>query len=205
MCMSPGEGKYEWDCTMCGTHLPHPPFALFSFSLSFPKCPTFFASTGESRTKGKVFLPISVDLLPQVEILKNSPIIGSLSSSLECDRGPWFTDPDYEDSIQPCFSHFQQLLTQCGPDGEDDEAALEDASGHRGRRLFQRLEGGTMRRNGSARGRIRLYEASSVVVRRDTRPLCKFARWQNLIPSFPWIAPGWRVVGWGAIQGKEGI
>ena len=28
-------------------------------------------------------------------------------------------------------------------------------------------------------------------------------RWQNLIPSFPWIAPGWRA--WGAIQGKEGI
>ena len=31
----------------------------------------------------------------------------------------------------------------------------------------------------------------------------KVARWQNLIPSFPWIAPGWRVGG--AIQGKEGI
>ena len=29
------------------------------------------------------------------------------------------------------------------------------------------------------------------------------ARWQNLIPSFPCIAPGWRA--WGAIQGKEGI
>ena len=24
---------------------------------------------------------------------------------------------------------------------------------------------------------------------------CKVARWQNLIPSFPWIAPGWRGVG----------
>ena len=31
----------------------------------------------------------------------------------------------------------------------------------------------------------------------------KVARWQNWIPSFPWIAPGWRVGG--AIQGKEGI
>ena len=31
----------------------------------------------------------------------------------------------------------------------------------------------------------------------------KVARWQNLIPSFPWIAPGWRA--WGAIQGQEGI
>ena len=29
------------------------------------------------------------------------------------------------------------------------------------------------------------------------------ARWQNLIPFFPWIAPGWRA--WGANQGKEGI
>ena len=29
------------------------------------------------------------------------------------------------------------------------------------------------------------------------------ARWQHLIPSFPWIAPGWRAGG--AIQGKEGI
>ena len=24
---------------------------------------------------------------------------------------------------------------------------------------------------------------------------CSVARWQNLIPSFPWIAPGWRA--WG--------
>ena len=34
-------------------------------------------------------------------------------------------------------------------------------------------------------------------------PVAEVARWQNLIPSFPWIAPGWRA--WGAIQGKEGI
>ena len=32
----------------------------------------------------------------------------------------------------------------------------------------------------------------------------KVIRWQNLIPSFPWIPPGWRVGG--AIQGrKEGV
>ena len=31
----------------------------------------------------------------------------------------------------------------------------------------------------------------------------KVVRWQNLVPSFPWIALGWRA--WGAIQGKEGI
>ena len=29
------------------------------------------------------------------------------------------------------------------------------------------------------------------------------ARWQNLTPSFPWIAPGWRARG--PIQGKKGI
>ena len=29
------------------------------------------------------------------------------------------------------------------------------------------------------------------------------ARWQNLIPSFPWIAPGWRAGA--AIEGKEWI
>ena len=33
--------------------------------------------------------------------------------------------------------------------------------------------------------------------------LVKVARWQNLIPSFPWIAPGWRAGG--AIQGNNGI
>ena len=32
------------------------------------------------------------------------------------------------------------------------------------------------------------------------RDFSSVARWQNLIPSFPWIAPGWR-----AIQGKKGI
>ena len=31
----------------------------------------------------------------------------------------------------------------------------------------------------------------------------KVARWQNVIPSFPWIAPG--LEGGSAIQGKEGI
>ena len=31
-------------------------------------------------------------------------------------------------------------------------------------------------------------------------PVGKVARWQNLIPSFPWIAPGWRALG---AQSKE--
>ena len=34
--------------------------------------------------------------------------------------------------------------------------------------------------------------------------VAKVARWQKLIPSFPWIVPGWKLVV-GAIQGKEGI
>ena len=37
-----------------------------------------------------------------------------------------------------------------------------------------------------------------------THSLFSVARWQNFIPSFPWIALGKRV-GDGRIQGKEGI
>ena len=33
--------------------------------------------------------------------------------------------------------------------------------------------------------------------------LSKVVRWQNLVTSYPWIAPGWRAGG--AIRGKEGI
>ena len=40
-------------------------------------------------------------------------------------------------------------------------------------------------------------------VRKVKEIITSVARWQNLIPSFPWIAPGWRAGG--AIQGKEGI
>ena len=29
----------------------------------------------------------------------------------------------------------------------------------------------------------------------------KVARWQNLIPSFPWIAPGWRAWGQESVRG----
>ena len=31
------------------------------------------------------------------------------------------------------------------------------------------------------------------------------ARWQNLIPSFPWIAPGWRVWGRNPRKGRDQI
>ena len=51
---------------------------------------------------------------------------------------------------------------------------------------------------GAAVGRARQEEEGRAV-----EPAPKVARWQNLIPSFPWIAPGWRACG-GAIQGKEG-
>ena len=49
------------------------------------------------------------------------------------------------------------------------------------------------------RGRLVVGEARLELL----QPGVKVARWQNLIPSFPWIAPGWRAGS--AIQGKEGI
>ena len=33
----------------------------------------------------------------------------------------------------------------------------------------------------------------------------KVARWQNLIPSFPWIVPGWRVWGCNPRKGRDQI
>ena len=33
----------------------------------------------------------------------------------------------------------------------------------------------------------------------------KVARWQNLIPSFPWIAPGWRLCGRNPRKGRDQI
>ena len=46
-------------------------------------------------------------------------------------------------------------------------------------------------------------DCSTVSERAESCLSLKVAKWQNLIPCFPWIAPGWR--GGGAIQGKEGI
>ena len=34
---------------------------------------------------------------------------------------------------------------------------------------------------------------------------CEVARWQNLIPSFPWIPPGWRVSGRNPRKGRDQI
>ena len=34
--------------------------------------------------------------------------------------------------------------------------------------------------------------------------LARVARWQNLIPSFPWIAPGWRAWGRNPRKGRKG-
>ena len=36
-------------------------------------------------------------------------------------------------------------------------------------------------------------------------PVVKVARWQNLIPSFPWIAPGWRAWGRNPREGRDQI
>ena len=39
----------------------------------------------------------------------------------------------------------------------------------------------------------------------DVAPDVKVARWQNLIPSFPWIAPGWRAWGRNPRKGRDQI
>ena len=39
----------------------------------------------------------------------------------------------------------------------------------------------------------------------STRIGSKVARWQNLIPSFPWIAPGWRAWGRNPKKGRDQI
>ena len=39
----------------------------------------------------------------------------------------------------------------------------------------------------------------------DGAPGGKVARWQNLIPSFPWIAPGWRAWGRNPRKGRDQI
>ena len=36
-------------------------------------------------------------------------------------------------------------------------------------------------------------------------PDARVARWQNLIPSFPWIAPGWRAWGRNPRKGRDQI
>ena len=46
----------------------------------------------------------------------------------------------------------------------------------------------------------------AVVVFSDQRdPTTRVARWQNLIPSFPWIAPGWRAWGRNPRKGRDQI
>ena len=36
-------------------------------------------------------------------------------------------------------------------------------------------------------------------------PVLKVARWQNLIPSFPWIVPGWSAWGRNPRKGRDQI
>ena len=42
-------------------------------------------------------------------------------------------------------------------------------------------------------------------VRQETGAFTMVARWQNLIPSFPWIAPGWRAWGRNPRKGRDQI
>ena len=64
--------------------------------------------------------------------------------------------------------------------------------------LFQRPE--RLERQGrvdhdglAAAGKVRALLAHGRV--REGGAVRKVARWQNLIPSFPWFAPGWRALG----------
>ena len=49
--------------------------------------------------------------------------------------------------------------------------------------------------------------SADVIVKDEAEPEpdAKVARWQNLIPSFPWIAPGWRVWGRNPRKGRDQI
>ena len=61
------------------------------------------------------------------------------------------------------------------------------------------------------RGRVALASAArrggspGPVLAPDLHPGAKVARWQNLIPSFPWIAPGWRAWGCNPRKGRDQI
>ena len=44
-----------------------------------------------------------------------------------------------------------------------------------------------------------------VVAAHPVRVAAKVARWQNVIPSFPWIAPGWRAWGRNPKKGRDQI
>ena len=52
-----------------------------------------------------------------------------------------------------------------------------------------------------ALGRLQTLEERALVQRLGTVKWTLFsvARWQNVIPSFPWVAPGWRA----GVQSKE--
>ena len=67
-------------------------------------------------------------------------------------------------------------------------------------------------------GRVLSAEKCTVHFREDAQNFCartegsneawaktKVARWQNLIPSFPWIAPGWRALGRNPRKGRDQI
>ena len=53
---------------------------------------------------------------------------------------------------------------------------------------------------GGYKGRLREVYADF-----QLRLRTKVARWQNLIPSFPWIAPGWRAWGRNPRKGRDHI
>ena len=58
------------------------------------------------------------------------------------------------------------------------------------------------RRHGCQMAIARFLDRMCLALRASGRWL-RYAALQNLIPSFPWIAPGWRV--WGARKGRDQI
>ena len=84
-----------------------------------------------------------------------------------------------------------------------NDGTLEVVQRVRGFRVGE-AEGGRVRRAqehaGSQDGRPALQALPATQVTTS-----KVARWQNLIPSFPWIAPGWRAWGRNPRKGRDQI
>ena len=105
----------------------------------------------------------------------------------------------------------QQQLPLCGqrtdPDGGDEEGSRQEVP--------QQQQPGRPRGSGRE-GRLAQPRAAAVAhgprqhrpAEHRSIPTCmvhKVARWQNLIPSFPWIVPGWRAWGRNPRKGRDQI
>ena len=69
----------------------------------------------------------------------------------------------------------------------------------------RRLERLTGERHTGEGGREGQRERAVRKRERESEKAASVASWQNLIPSFPWIAPGWRVWGRNPRKGRDQI